>query len=312
MAVLLALLMLCCAGCGGDTDTAADDTGAAFYSFTDALGREVRLDEQPQRVVALMGSFAEIWLLAGGEETLVGASDDAFEERGFVLPQGVTSVGSFQSPGLEAILALQPDLVLLSSETARTDSHVALQNSLEGAGITAAYFSVTHLADYLGMLQVCADLCGQPERYQEYGTAVADRVAEVITAGKRQDEPSFLLLITYSGGFRPQTSDSMTGRMLCELGGRNILDDEPSLLQDLSIERIMTADPDYVFVIPMGNDPDAVERNLQETLAANPAWSSLTAVQQGRFILLDKEKFLYKPNARWADSYAALADALAG
>lgn len=310
--LLTAVLLLLCVGCSAETAAKQSDANgdAAFFSFQDALGREVKLDSPPQRVVALMGGFAEIWLLAGGEETLVGATDDAFEERGFALPEGVATVGSFQNPGFEAILALQPDLVLLSAETARTDSHVALQESLQSAGITAAYFSVTHFADYLDMLGVCSELCGNPERYQECGAAVESRVAEVIADGRRKDAPDFLLLITYSGGFRPQTSDSMTGRMLCELGCRNILDETPSLLQDLSIEAVMAADPDYVFVIPMGNDPAAAERNLNNTLAENPAWNSLTAVQQGRFILLDKDKFLYKPNARWAESYAVLAELL--
>ncbi len=307
IAGLLLVLLLFCIGCTPQEQTAED----AFYSFEDALGRTVSLDEPPQRVVALMGGFAETWLLAGGADTLVGVSDDAFEERGFELPEAVVSVGNFQSPSFEAILALEPDLVLLSAETARTDSHLALRGSLEGAGIEAAYFSVTHFADYLQMLEVCAGLCGQPQQYQTYGAAVERQVADVIAGGRRDDAPSFLLLITYSGGFRPQTSDSMTGRMLCELGCRNILDDDPSLLQDLSVEAVMAANPDYVFVIPMGNDGAAAERNLQETLAVNPAWSSLTAAQEGRFILLDKEKFLYKPNARWADSYAVLAGMLA-
>ena len=43
---------------------------------------------------------------------------------------------------------------------------------------------------------------------------------------------------------------------------------------------------------------------------SNPAWSSLSAVVNDRYILLPKDKFLYKPNANWADSYAFLADLL--
>lgn len=60
----------------------------------------------------------------------------------------------------------------------------------------------------------------------------------------------------------------------------------------------------------MGNDDNAAVKNLKENVESNPAWSSLTAVQTNRYILLPKEKFLYKPNARWADSYSYLADLL--
>ena len=38
----------------------------ASYSFTDDLGREVTV-ESHERVAALLGSYADMWILAGGE-----------------------------------------------------------------------------------------------------------------------------------------------------------------------------------------------------------------------------------------------------
>ncbi|GBF71419.1 periplasmic binding protein [Lawsonibacter asaccharolyticus] len=35
-------------------------------SFTDSLGSTITLEEAPQRVAALIGSYAETWVLAGG------------------------------------------------------------------------------------------------------------------------------------------------------------------------------------------------------------------------------------------------------
>ena len=78
----------------------------------------------------------------------------------------------------------------------------------------------------------------------------------------------------------------------------------------VQMERIMEIDPDYIFVIPMGNDEEAIRRNLQKSVESNPAWSGLTAVMEGRYILLPGDKFLYKPNAAWADSYEYLAQLL--
>ncbi|MFR1809134.1 MAG: ABC transporter substrate-binding protein, partial [Pygmaiobacter massiliensis] len=40
---------------------------AGSWSYTDALGRQVKIDTMPQRVVSLYGSFAECWMLAGGK-----------------------------------------------------------------------------------------------------------------------------------------------------------------------------------------------------------------------------------------------------
>ena len=57
---------------------------------------------------------------------------------------------------------------------------------------------------------------------------------------------------------------------------------------------------------------EAVRRNLQKSVESNPAWNGLTAVAEGRYILLPGHKFLYKPNAAWADSYEYLAKMLGG
>ena len=51
---------------------------------------------------------------------------------------------------------------------------------------------------------------------------------------------------------------------------------------------------------------------LEDTLLSNPAWSSLQAVQGGRFHLLDRRMFSLKPNALWGDSYEKLSDILCG
>ncbi|MBO5300828.1 MAG: ABC transporter substrate-binding protein [Peptococcaceae bacterium] len=306
---LLALLLvsiLALSGCGTNQTIQESSQQEDGYTFTDAIGQEITV-HNPQRVVSLMGSFSEIWILAGGADTLVGTSYDTVDNRDLGLPEDIAIVGTYQNPNIEEILALNPDLVLLSSETTRTDSHVALKDALNGADIPAAYFSVTHFEDYLNMLKICTDITGNQDAYQTNGIAVEKRIAQIIADSKTETSPSVLLMITYSGGIRAQSSDTMTGKMLSELGCKNILDDYPSMLQDFSVEKIIETDPDYIFVIPMGNDDALAQKNLKENVESNPAWNSLTAVKNDRYILLPKDKFLYKPNAVWDESYAYLA-----
>lgn len=78
------------------------------------------------------------------------------------------------------------------------------------------------------------------------------QIAQVINDNKLETQPSVLLMITYSGGIRPQSSSSMTGKMLADLGCHNIVDDNPSLLKDFSVENIIETDPDYIFVTLWG------------------------------------------------------------
>jgi iron complex transport system substrate-binding protein len=78
-------------------------------------------------------------------------------------------------------------------------------------------------------------------------------------------------------------------------------------LEDLSIEEIIQEDPDFIFVTTMGDEQKAIEA-LKNGIETNPAWKSLSAVENDRYIILPKELFHYKPNAKWGESYRYLAE----
>ena len=80
----------------------------------------------------------------------------------------------------------------------------------------------------------------------------------------------------------------------------------PSLLTDLSLETIVTEDPDYIFVLTMG-DESAAMSYLDSYIESNPAFASLSAVKNGNLEILPKELFHYKPNNKWDKSYEYLA-----
>lgn len=286
-------------------------TSAEAVTFTDALGNQVTV-ENPQRVVACMGSFANLWELAGG--TLVGASDDAFDSYTVTSPD-VAKVGDFSEPNLEAIIALEPDFVILTSGSGGRggdSSQVELKEALDASGIANAYFNVSTFDEYLAMLKTLTDITGREDLYKQNGEDVAAAIENVKAAVPEGEAPTALVLTTFSGGTRVQSGSSQTGAMLAELGVVNLADENPSLLQDFSLESVIEMDPDFIFVIPMGNDSEAAMKNLTEATEANPAWSTLSAVQNGRYVTLDPQHFLYKPNEKWAESYQILYDNLYG
>ena len=102
----------------------------------------------------------------------------------------------------------------------------------------------------------------------------------------------------------------MLGEMLSELGCVNIADRDGSLLEQLSMEAILQADPDHIFVVLQSADPADAEAVLQTTLLDDPAWASLTAVREGRYHVMDPNLYNLKPNARWGEAYEQLADVL--
>lgn len=321
---LCAALLL--AGCGAQTaveststapaataETSAESTATpeatdgTTLTFTDDLDREVTVPVQPQRVAVLLGSYADVWCLAGGQDTLVAAADDAWTDFDLNLGDEVSNLGSLMEPNLEELIAAQPDLVIASSNTT---SNVELLPSLEDLGVPVIYFGVNSFNDYLEMLDVCTQITGETQNYQTYGLDVQAQVEKA----KEQDDgsaPTVLLLRSASTSCKVKNSKgTVLGEILADLGAVNIADSDTSLLEDLSMERIIADDPDYIFVVFQGSDQDAAQKTLDAALTSNPAWDTLSAVQNGNFYLMEKELYHLKPNARWGEAYQKVADIL--
>ena len=309
------ILLSACAPGGGEASTSAPTTSSAgaeqsaqgTCTFTDSLGNTVELEQPPKRVAALLGSYAETWLLAGGE--VVAVTQDAYDERGLELPEDTVNLGANQQPDLEALFAAEPDLVLLTPDL---DGQLGLGDSLEAAGIPAAWFKVETFDDYLNMLKICTDLTGRSDLYQKNGLDIQSEIDAAIASVPEGEAPTVLLLRAYSSGVRAKNSDNIAGAILKDLGAANIADSDSGLLEDLQMESILAADPEFIFVTTMGASQEAALESLDELLHSDPAWQTLTAVKEDRVEVLPKDLFHYKPNARWGESYQMLAELMYG
>lgn len=310
LAAAMLLLSACTPGGGDASSTSsagAEQSAQGTCTFTDSLGNTVELEQPPQRVAALLGSYAETWLLAGGE--VVAVTQDAYDERGLELPEDTVNLGANQQPDLEALFAAEPDLVLLTPDL---DGQMGLRDSLAAAGIPAAWFKVETFDDYLNMLKICTDLTGRSDLYQKNGLDIQSEIDAAIASVPEGEGPTVLLLRAYSSGVRAKNSDNIAGAMLKDLGAVNIADSDSGLLEDLQMESILAADPEFIFVTTMGASQEAALKSLDELLHSDPAWQTLTAVKEGRVEVLPKDLFHYKPNARWGESYQMLAELMYG
>ena len=299
------ILTLILSGCSAAVPEATKE--AAFLVFTDDLGRTVSVAQKPGRVAALIGSFADIWCLAGGKDVLVAAADDSWTSFDLGLSESVVNLGAVKEPSLEALLAAEPDLVLASCNTA---ADLELEGALTAAGVCTAYFDVQSLDDYLNMLDICTRLTGCDENYETYGPAVREQADAAIA---RQDGSAPTVVCMRATGVSVKIKGSegfVLGEMLRDLGCVNLADCGEVPLETLSLEYIIAAEPDYIFVVLQGSDPTRAMDTLEETLLSDPAWAGLNAVQEGRFYTLEHSLYNLKPNARWGEAYEKLADIL--
>lgn len=315
--VMMTAVML--AGCGNTDTQYSTTTVQTFeesdenwdYVFTDALDRTVVVNN-PKRVAALLGSYADIWYLAGGE--VFASADDAWDDFDLPLSSDAVNLGMTKDLSLEKLFEADPDFVLASSNT---QGNVEWLETLESAGIPVAYFEVNDFEDYLSVLKICTDITGRADLYEQNGLAIQKQIENVVADSQKRIEeageaPKVLSLRASSTFIRAKNSrNNVLGEMLAALGCVNIADNEESLLENLSVEHIIVEDPDYIFFIQQGDNEEGTKANIESFIAENPAWSELTAVKEGRVYLLEKSLYALKPNDRWGEAYEKLEEILA-
>lgn len=278
-------------------------------TFTDDLGHTVTVDN-PQRVACLLGSFAEVWMNAGG--TVIATADDAWEDFSLDLPPEAVNLGGTKHLNLELLLSAQPDFIIASTNTRQ---NIEWQETLEATGIPVAYFDVFNFQDYLRLLAICTDITDRKDLYEIHGTAVQSQIDAVIAQSQSRlaqaDAPTVLFLRVSASAVHVKNSEGVIlGDMLKSLGCINIADSDTSLLENVSLERILEADPDHVFIVQQGDNESGMLAYIQDFLEGHPAWSQLSAVKNGRVHIMEKKLFGLKPNHRWGLAYEMVEEIL--
>lgn len=300
---LIVLCLLLLTGCAGQAMTEGE------YSFTDDTGFQVRLDRRPGKVAVLTSSLADLWVTAGGHVDIT-----VYEavERGFADDEAVlVDDGAGKTVNLELLIASKPDFVLYSCDLAGQRESGEL---LRAAGIPAAGFRLETFEDYLALLKICTDLLETPQRYGEYGTKLQEKVDKLRLLAQSQPEQPRILFVRAGSNAKYTKAKTADNHFVCvmlkELGSENIAEHAPVLLDGLSLEEILMADPDHILFTTMGEE--AAGTAYMESLLRDSVWSELTAVKTGNVHQLPKELFQYKPNSRWDEAYRYLMELLYG
>lgn len=317
-AAAVALLLL--AGCGGLVSTPTEQLPSVSpspiqtsLSLTDSTGACIEINETPHNVVVLSASLVELWLDAGGD--IIGATGDAFEGGRFGPPNPddtydlstVQNVGTVKDPSAELILSLSPELVILSPTIS---GHTAVAAILYDAGIPVYFADADSFDDYLEVLKDFTDLTGRQDLYVSRGDAQKSAVEKMICSLPDGEKSSALVLRAFSSGVKAKADGTVLTNILQDLGVINIASGDGALTENLSLERVVEENPDFIFIVYMGAETEATGQYLKDNLYTDPVWSTLTAVQNNRVYILPQDLFHYKPNGRWEEAYAYLLDIL--
>ena len=280
--------------------------GEDTVSFVDGRNKEVTIKKNPERVIALFDSYLEVWCKSGG--TVVGRLE-APQEKQVEEARNAEVVGKQGAISLEKVLALEPDLVILNSNQ---KSQMELVPILEDNKIQVIALNYFVKDDYFKLVRLFTALNEREDFYEEYAVKVKQDIGKIIEKASTSSvdkEFKVLLMMASRKSITVRGSDSTVGEMLKDLNTINISDGANSSLdaKAFSMEKIIEEDPDFIFVQTTGKNKDKIFERLKKDVESNPAWGSLTAVKEGRYIFLPKELYMYKPNHRYAEAYEGLA-----
>lgn len=317
--VLTIIMAVLLSGCGKDVKADNEQAGVAdvtseygiditedTVSFVDGTGQEVQIKKNPKRTIVLFASYIDLWMRNGGD--LIGMVED---KSGIVPPglEGVETVGKTGAISLEKIISLEPDLVILS---ANTSSQAELVESLRQNGIQVVAIDYTFKEDYYKTVRLFTAINDRQDLYEENAVSIKKGVEEIIDRVPKDQSPKVFIMFASSKSIKSRGSGTTLGQMLSDLNTVNIADLDNVSLEDkgFSMEAIIEQDPDFIFVQRMGSDNDAVLDRIKQDAQSNPAWASLSAVKNDRYILLPKDLYTYKANQRYPQAYEELAKIL--
>ena len=260
-----------------------------------------------KKVVALSKSVAEMWLLSGGE--ISATTDDGLELEG---AKNAVSVGGLTTVSLEAILSVNPELVLMTLDI---PLHKKIHASLRDFGIKTYIADVKSFSDYEKVMADFTALTGRKDLYDKNVVQVKREIEKVLkktgtpkvsTTSADPTTPATYLLLRVSSAKNKVLKDHFGNEIFQDFGLKSIVSDD-SPLDEIGVEAIVNADPDYIFVVAQGDQKRADEA-FYKAYKSNPAWAGLTAVKNDRVFMLPKELFNYKPNARWAEAYEVVGN----
>jgi iron complex transport system substrate-binding protein len=263
----------------------------AQLAVRDDRGATLRLDAPPQRIVSLLPSLSESVCALGACARLVGV--DRYSNWPASV-RGLPKLGGLDDAQIERIVALRPDVVLVSSAARIVDR-------LEALGLKVLVLDSRDHADVQRSLRAIAQLLGTPREAERVAAgieretqAAVERVPPALRGRRVYFEVDTTPFAAGAGSF--------IGETLTRLGLANVAPAELGPFPQLNPEYVLRAQPDIVM---------AVRPALAE-MSGRPGWAALRALRDGRVcgFASDRYELLVRPGPRMGEAAGVIADCL--
>lgn len=244
-AVLSAAVITGCGGAGQAEDAIPDETKAAGkdnegssteypFTFTDSLGNEITVDEEPEKIISLSPANTEILFAVGAGERVIGRTDYcSYPEEA----SEVESIGTYTSPNTELIISLEPDVVFASDYI--DDS---IREQVEAAGARVVVFSANSVESVEDLIVQAGEILNLKENAESLVDSMDEELKEIQEdVSSKEDGRSVFVDI---GSYYSAGPGSLLDDMLNKINVVNVAADTGETWPQLSVESIIEKNPD--------------------------------------------------------------------
>jgi len=264
------VLLIGCAPPASDTDNVL---------VTDDLDRTVSVPTSPNRVLSLAPSLTEILYAAGAGHKVVGVTtaDD--------YPPALTSLPRFSAlpVDFEALVALEPDLILASSQINSPQD----ANTLAAVGLPVYFVDIQTLEGMLQSIRTVGallDTRAEADHTADSLFALLDSLGTLTASVSSRPSTLFLIGGTTLYAFG---KGSYMHSMIALAGGSSVTEDHDMAAPILTDEYVLTRKPEVI----------VTTSTKEELLLHHPTWNILPAVQKGHIYTVEGAHFL-RPGPR--------------
>ena len=267
----------------------------AGVSITDDFGNEIILQSPAKRIVALYGSFNEIFYAMNlGDRLVARTAADHYPEQIAALP----SIGTHMRPNPELIVALKPDLVLQMA--GRSQAANALE-PLKARGLPCAMFRVTSFEQMFSMIRRLGMLTGESGAADALVHSMNERLDKVLAGHSEAVAPKVFFEVRYPN-LLAAGQGSIVNDIIRHAGGINCVSNQKKIVR-MGEEELMRLNPqNYVYQTGRMN-PSPVSPDERSH------FKLIDAVRNKRILKVDESVFS-RPGPRNVEAVEILADFL--
>lgn len=289
LSLLLALALLAAAALTAQAET-----------LTDMAGREVVLDAPLTRAIALNPADCEILYALGAQDVLVGRGEYCnYPEDVLSLP----SVNSGAQTNIEQILALEPEVIIMS-KMAQTVEQV---EALEKAGVRVVISDAQSLEGVYEAIALLGELTGREEAAEALAQEMRSGFDAIRQQAQTIEKTVYFEVSPLEWGLWTSGKDTFLDELAQIVGLTNAFSDVTGWAE-ISQEQVLERDPDYIVTTAAyyGEGELPVDE-----IASREGWQDLRAVKNGAIYNADAD-MTSRPGPRLLDAAQALADFVHG